>query len=317
MTTTTTQAPATSSRAQVQAQSQNEVARQRDEAEQQARQRIDPEAAEAVEETRRALQLIADGNADEALRAIERATGRIDVLTARNPQAALLPVRVKVKVIDTAPLQVDAIRDLAAHVEAAVLVSDFPLARVLLGSLISEIRIRTFHLPLATYPVALREAAKLLDQHRNDEAAAWLQAALNTLVAIDRVIPLPLVLARLAINTADSMRTQDREMSLALLDVARIELDRAMELGYMGKDQEYKQLNRAIRDLEKQLRNNENTTTAFAQLKDRLAAFVQRITGTDKSSRGDGGASRGDGAAGSTAAAAPTNQQGQSSSASA
>ncbi len=317
MTTTTTQAPATSSRAQVQAQSQNEVARQRDEAEQQARQRIDPEAAEAVEETRRALQLIADGNADEALRAIERATGRIDVLTARNPQAALLPVRVKVKVIDTAPLQVDAIRDLAAHVEAAVLVSDFPLARVLLGSLISEIRVRTFHLPLATYPVALREAAKLLDQHRNDEAAAWLQAALNTLVAIDRVIPLPLVLARLAINTADSWRTQDREMSLALLDVARIELDRAMELGYMGKDPEYKQLNRAIRDLEKQLRNNENTTTTFAQLKDRLAAFVQRITGTDKSSRGDGGASRGDGAAGSTAAAAPTNQQGQSSSASA
>jgi len=40
----------------------------------------------------------------------------------------------------------------------------------LLYSLESEIRARTYNLPLATYPLALQEAARLLDQGKNDDA---------------------------------------------------------------------------------------------------------------------------------------------------
>ncbi|MGC2402164.1 MAG: YfdX family protein, partial [Acidobacteriaceae bacterium] len=66
----------------------------------------------------------------------------------------------------------------------------------LLYGLTSEIRVRTYNLPLATYPLALTEAARLLDQQKNQDANTVLLTALNTLAIIDRVTPLPLVLAR-------------------------------------------------------------------------------------------------------------------------
>jgi hypothetical protein len=273
------------SRAQVQAEARPEIDRQRNDAEQQARQSIDREAAAAIEETRKALRAIADGRTDEAVAAIERATGKLDVLTSRNPAAALLPVDADAVIIDTAPEDLGAIRDLTDAVEAAMLVGDYPLARVVLAAMVSEIRFRTYRLPLATYPDALREAARLLDQRRTDEARALLEAALNTLVVVERIIPLPLVLARVAVNTAESLRDRDREAAAGLLAVARHELERAVELGYNRKEDEYKALSRAISDLEKQLRGNEDTTSGFAKLKDRIAAFFKRMTEGERTSQ--------------------------------
>jgi YfdX protein len=74
---------------------------------------------------------------------------------------------------------------------AAVGAKDYPTARVILYSLTREIRSRTFNLPLATYPDALKEAARLLDEKENQEASNVLLTALNTLVVVDKVTPLP------------------------------------------------------------------------------------------------------------------------------
>jgi len=102
-------------------------------------------------------------------------------------------------VFDTAPEDIDAILEIADAVDAAILLDDYPAARALLYGLMSELRVRTYNLPLATYLVALTEAARLLDEKKNDEARMVLMVALSTLVAIDRVTPLPLLLAREAI----------------------------------------------------------------------------------------------------------------------
>jgi hypothetical protein len=50
----------------------------------------------------------------------------------------------------------------------------------------------------------LKEAALLLDQKKNDEAKNALLSAINILVAVDRVTPIPLLLARAAINRAQT-----------------------------------------------------------------------------------------------------------------
>jgi hypothetical protein len=275
-----------SSRDDVRAQARADVESRRSDAEQRARQDLDRDAIQAVEETRRALQALADGKTDDAVAAIERATGKIDVLTARHPEAALLPVDASAYVIDTAPAELDAIKSRADLAVDCAMFRDFPTTRVVLAGLISEIRIRTFRLPLATYPTALREAARLLDEKKFEQARAWIETALNTLVVVDRVIPLPLLLARAAIEAAEDLRDRDREAARRVLGVGRTELERAMELGYALRDDEYKTLHRTISDLEKQLKGTENTTSAFAKLKERLAEFVRRLSESPRDSLG-------------------------------
>ncbi|MDB5290016.1 MAG: hypothetical protein JWL69_1257 [Phycisphaerales bacterium] len=284
--TSTTSAPsAAPSQTQIQQQARSEAEQRRQDAEQQAQRTIDKEAAMAVEESRRAMQFIAEGKTADAMAAIERAAGMIDVLVARNPDTALLPVDATAEIIDTAPADLDSIRDIASAADAAMFVRDFPLTRLMLGMLISEIRVRTFHLPLVAYPLAMREAARLLDQNQTDEARGVLQAAIDSLVVIDRIIPLPLVLARLAISTAESARDQDREAARRFLSLARTELDRAVELGYSANDDDYKALSKTVSDLEKQLRGNENVSSSFGELKEKFENFMKRLTGGERSSK--------------------------------
>jgi len=200
------------------------------------------------------------------------------------PENALIPVSQEVVVFNTAPEDIDAILEIADAVDAAILLDDYPAARALLYGLMSELRVRTYNLPLATYPVALTEAARLLDEKKNDEARMVLMVALSTLVAIDRVTPLPLLLAREAINEAEAQRNTEKDSARELLDTARYELDRAMALGYATQDPEYKALKDEISNLQKQLKTNEDTSSLFSRLKERLSAFLKRQS-TGKQSR--------------------------------
>jgi hypothetical protein len=185
-------------------------------------------------------------------------------------------VSAEVLVIDTAPTDVGKIREIGADASWAVESKNFPAARVLLDQLQSEIRVRTYNLPLATYPTALQEAARLLDQKKPTDAANVLQTALSTLVAIDKVTPLPLVVAREAIHQAQTVGQKDKNTAQVLLQVAKKEVDRARELGYAGKDKEYVALNDQISNVEKQLNGNGDTNSAYAKLKERLSAFLNR-----------------------------------------
>lgn len=54
-------------------------------------------------------------------------------------------------------------------VDAVIASEDYPASRELLYGLMSELRVRTSNLPLVTYPAALAEAARLLDQKKRDE----------------------------------------------------------------------------------------------------------------------------------------------------
>jgi hypothetical protein len=259
-------------------QTQSSIDKQREEARQQADRILDKEAIAAIEETQRAIDAISASTIGEALATLERATGKINVLLARNPATALIPVSQEVVVFDTAPEDVDSILEIADAVDVAIEFDNFPAARTLLYGLMSEIRMRTYNLPLATYPVALTEAARLLDQKKNEEARMVLMTALGTLVAVDEVTPIPLLVAREAINQAQEQRDKDKETALAFLDTVRYELDRAMALGYAAKDPEYKKLKDEISNIQKQLKKNEDASSFFSKLEEILSAFVKRLS---------------------------------------
>ena len=66
--------------------------------------------------------------------------------------------------------------------------------------------------------------------------------ALHSLVIIEQIRPLPVVLARAAVEKAETSHTTDRETAMSLLATAKYELERAKELGYAGKDPIYPSL---------------------------------------------------------------------------
>lgn len=167
-----------------------EVEKERQSAKDQTDQSLDQDAVAAIDQTRSAIDAIAANKKSDALAAIEAATGKINILLARNAAAALIPVASEVDVIDAAPLDEKAIQTLDHGVSDAVKAKDYPTARLILYSLMSEIRVRIYNLPLATYPTALKDAARLLDQGQNDQASQTLLTALNTLTVIEKVTPM-------------------------------------------------------------------------------------------------------------------------------
>ena len=263
-------------RQDAQQQARPEVENQRKSLQEEANKTLDQDAITAISETKKAIDQIAAGKTDDALAAIEQATGKINVLLARNPATAFIPVSAEVDVIDIAPYDIKMIRTIAQEGTAAAEVKDFPAARVLLYSLTSEIRSRTYNLPLATYPDALKEAAPLLDQKKTQDANTVLLAALNTLVVVDKVTPLPLLLAQEAVKGAKEQSQKDKALAQALVRTAKREIERSKELGYAPKAPEYDALNADISNLEKQLKNNGESNSVFAKLEDKLSAFLKR-----------------------------------------
>lgn len=259
-----------------------EVEKERQSAQDQATQALDQDAIAAINQTQNAIKAISQNKKNDALASIEAATGKINILLARHAKAALIPVATEVEVIDAAPVDEKAVQALDHSVSEAVKNKDYPTARLLLYSLESEIRARTYNLPLATYPLALQEAARLLDQGKNDDAIRVLETALNTLVVVDKVTPIPLVLARAAIATAEEQRQKDKNAAQTLLATAKDQLHRCQDLGYAANATEYSALNTSIAQLDKELKGNGDTTSLFAKLKDELSPLFNRQSAQER-----------------------------------
>jgi hypothetical protein len=80
-----------------------DVEEQRQQNQKDADKAVDKDAIAAVEQTKMALTAIQANKKTESLAALERATGKINILLARNAKSALIPVDAEVVVIDTAP----------------------------------------------------------------------------------------------------------------------------------------------------------------------------------------------------------------------
>jgi hypothetical protein len=75
-------------------QTRPELEKCRKECEQQAQKMLDKDAIAAIAQTTKAIDSIAAGKTADALRLIEEATGKINIVLARNPELALTPVSV-------------------------------------------------------------------------------------------------------------------------------------------------------------------------------------------------------------------------------
>jgi hypothetical protein len=202
------------------------------------------DATSAIQETQAALKTLDEGKASQAIAALERATGKLDLILARDPKLELAPAGVSVTTYDVQG-GLDAVKQVRKEAEDLIEAGRLQEARRLLKNLASETVISVSNIPLATYPDAIKRAVKLIDEKKPDDAKRVLQAALNTQVVVDTVIPLPVVKAEEFLKTAEDLaqkkdRTKDDNDRLKTsFDRANDQLQFAQALGYGTKKGSY------------------------------------------------------------------------------
>ncbi|WP_456380217.1 YfdX family protein [Thiolapillus sp.] len=201
------------------------------------REKIVAEAVSAIEETRKALQALNDGEADKALKALEVATGKLELILARDPRLALVPVDVSVATYDLFA-DVDTVKAVIKEAKDLLDAGKVQDARILMSDLASEVVISTTSIPLATYPDAIKAISPLLDKGGAEKAKLALQSALNTLVVTTEVVPLPLLRSQHILIKAEALaekkgRSDEENKQLdSLFKAAANELKLAEALGY-------------------------------------------------------------------------------------
>ncbi len=232
------------------------------------------DAQSALEETHNAVEALDKGDKRAALSALERATGKLDLIVARDRTLALAPVDVTT-IIHDLYTTVDAVKATVKRAKDDLTDGQVQQARDLLADLASEADIQVTNLPLATYPAAIKAVVPLIDAGKVDEAKAALYAALHTLVVEEYVIPLPRVRAQSMLRQAQKLaeksnRTADENEKVhSLINAAQSELKLAEALGYGTKDS-YKPLYEQIADVQKQIDAGQTGRGLFEKLQDSL-----------------------------------------------
>ena len=242
------------------------------------RKKITADAIAAVAETRNALKLLDEKKADEALAALERVTGKLELILARDPKLALAPVDVEVITFDLIA-KLDTIKAVIKEAEDYLEDGEVQKARPLVANLASEIQIRTTSIPLATYPGAIKAVAPLIDAGKVDEAKVALQAALNTLVVTTDVIPLPVLRAETLLRNAEALaenkeRTDKDNKTLAnQLAEARNQLKMAELLGY-GNKKAFKPMYEQIDQIEEKTADGKSGKGWLDKIKQQLSDLM-------------------------------------------
>ncbi len=241
----------------------------------QLRKKLLAEAALAIDDTKKALAFLDKKNSKEALAALERVTGKLELIISREPGLALAPIDMNVAVQDLLA-DPDTVKVILKEARDLLGDGEVQKARQLLANLSSEMVFSTINIPLATYPQAIKAVARLIDENKLNEAKTALEAALSTLVVTDVIIPLPVVRAELLLKEAEklaensSRSEKDNESLSNQLSEARKQVRLAEVLGY-GQKKTYKPIYEQIDQIEKKSRGGKSGRGWFDNIKKKVS----------------------------------------------
>ena len=244
----------------------------------QKRQKIAKEALAALQESSKALKFLDEGKTEDALAALEKATGKLDILLAREPSLSFVPVGVSSKSQNTVT-STETAKHMVKEVKKLLDAGRVQDARVLLSTLASETAITVTSLPMATYPAAMKEAAALIDKGEIDLAKTVLQVALNTLAVDVTIIPIPVANAEALLAQAEALanmaaRTDVQNQALSkALSAAEEELKFAQVLGY-GKKKDFDGFYRELNSIREKTSEGKSGTGFF----EKITGYMNSIT---------------------------------------
>ncbi|WP_457607903.1 YfdX family protein [Nitratifractor sp.] len=239
--------------------------------------KVAEEAVEAVQLTHAVLLDLDAGKKDDAMKKLKKAIGDVEVLLSHPNAPLMIPI--------DASVQVKSFAGSAYDVENAVISSIALLengrvqdARLIVQNLVDEVDFITINLPLASYPAALKQAAKYLQENKVDAAKAVLATALGTFVEIDVVTPIGILQAQELIAAAEkAAKAKKKKLALAYLDAAKAALKKSQALGYTStSDTTYKMLQEAINKVEDEVKGENKAEKLFKELIAKLKEFEEK-----------------------------------------
>lgn len=242
------------------------------------------DAVEALKQTNEAIDALDNGDKEAALEALALATGKLDVIVAREPELALAPVDVAT-VREDLIATVDGVKSLREEIDDLVDKGEIQEARPLINAFGSEIRIQTTSIPLATYPDAMKTAAALIDDDQMEEAKVVLDTALSTLVVTEAIVPLPLLRAHAMLDLAEAQITGEGDADTedagdnatvdieSLLENASYQVELAKAFGY-GDKSEYRKLQNDMKKLKERVEDDKDAGDLFASLRRQLSGLM-------------------------------------------
>ena len=234
------------------------------------------EAIDSLKYAHEALVALNKGNNVQATKDIEKALGKLEVTLASKNVPELLAVDSTITINEYIGTS-DTVKKVVKLAKELLDDNKVQDAKEVLAPLKSEIEINVVNLPLATYPDALKETAKLIHENKVEEAKVVLGTALNTLVGVETIIPIPLVKATDLITASAAIVEEDTEKAKVYLDAAQEELKIAKYLGYVSKsDVTYKALDDAISALKLDIKSKE-VKTLFTNLQNKVKDFTSKI----------------------------------------
>ena len=235
------------------------------------RKKLVDDAVSAVSLTRDALKALGESKKEVALETLEKVTGKLELVLARDPALAMVPVSVTTTIYDILA-KTETVKKIVDEAKKALIDGRVQDARRLLGNLASEVVVRTTNLPMATYPSAIKQVVPLIDSGKMDEAKQQLQIALNLLVVTDVVMPLPTTRADVMLKEAETLAEkkdrskQENDRLTELFKETRQQVDFGRELGYFNKDR-VKEIGGELNQIEKKTGDGKSGKGFFDKMK--------------------------------------------------
>ena len=235
------------------------------------------EALESLELATKALKSLENNDSDTAIKNIELALGKLEVILSAEDAPKLLPVDNQIRVYNFLGSAED-VKKTVKTAQILLSANKIQEARELLSTLQSEINVAVISLPLTTYPDALKLASKHILGEKTKEAKEILKLALSTFTEVHQIIPLPLVNANHLVNLASDVAKKDKELALKYLKSASDELDKSEALGYISKSSTtYNELHKLIEGVEKEIKGPNKAEQIFKNLSEKLKEFKENI----------------------------------------
>ncbi len=248
----------------------------------QKREKIVKEAVAAIEETKKALTALENDRKQDALNALEKSVGKLEIVLERDPDLAFAVIDTKIAIHDLYA-SLKGIEQAKKQAEDYLEDNDIQKARGTLKGMASEVVISAVSIPLATYPEAIKDVVPLIDAGKTKEAKTALHVALNSLIVTDYIIPLPFIRAEENLNLAESLaekkdRTEKENTSLTfLLEDARFQLKMAEALGY-GNEVVYETLHKQIDKVIEKTEGNKYGSGYFDEISEFLSELISPLT---------------------------------------
>jgi hypothetical protein len=234
------------------------------------------EIMSGLKKTFLATRLLENNKVDEAKKSLDESIKLFETALSSEPELGLIPIAQEINVHFFGGSS----KELQSYLDVTVALlkeHNIQKARAMLLPLEDEMIIATQRLPIGAYLESTKEAKKLLNANKKDEALSTLLTGLSLMEMDTVVMPIPLIIAEDALVEASLLDKSNKEEAQKLLAIAQDELKKALLLGYTQKHSlEYKDLSTAISEIQKEIKGKNVVEKLYDNVKEKFHSLLSK-----------------------------------------